>query len=360
MKTAKGVFTYAKRPGENRLLMPASGDRFGLTDAVSNRGRVSLDEGGDDWPLTRTGTMRAAARTSEVRMQIPRKSEPSKQTSRVPFWFGVVILGVTGLVSAHAIAQAPPQSFEVVSIKPRVTEPPLGGAGGTPPDRFERPDTTLVLLIRYAHDLFDFQVVGGPDWVRSKRWEVSAKAPGPVAGAAAMRPLVRRMLADRFALKAHIEMRELPIYNLVLARSDGKLGPKIKPAAADCTPFLTGQRPMQESPRDPENGFPLCSSGASFGGGVITPRLNGQPLSGLIRTLEATLQRRVVDKTGLKGKYDIELTYVDEQYQAQRTDASDGAALFTALQDQLGLKLESSRGPVDVLVVDSVSEPTVN
>ena len=142
--------------------------------------------------------------------------------------------------------------------------------------------------------------------------------------------------------------------------SDRRLGPKIKPAAVDCTPFLNGLRPEQEAPRDPDSGFSLCSVGASMGGGMITPRLNGQPLSGLILILEATLQRRVVDKTGLKGNYDIELTYVDERFQPQRADTSNGAALFTALQEQLGLKLESARGPVEVLVVDSVAEPTVN
>ena len=93
---------------------------------------------------------------------------------------------------------------------------------------------------------------------------------------------------------------------------------------------------------------------------MITPRLNGQPLSNLIRTLEATLQRRVVDKTALQGNYDIELTYVDERFQRQGADASAGPALFTALQEQLGMKLQAARGPVEVLVIDSVSEPTTN
>ena len=268
-----------------------------------------------------------------------------------------------GSLFASLQAQETPRSFDVVSIKPRVVQAPIGG-GGNAPDRFERPDTDLMLLIRYAYDLFPFQVVGAPDWVTSKRWEVSAKASGPV-NTAAMRTLVRRMLEDRFGLRAHQETRELPIYELVMLRSDRRLGPKIKPAAVDCTPFLSGQRPMQESPREPDSGFPLCSVGASIGGGLLTPRLNGQPLTGLIRNLEASLQRRVVDKTGLQGNYDIELTYVDERLLSQvpgaeRPADSAGASLFTALQEQLGMKLESSRGPVEVLVIDSVSEPTTN
>ena len=176
-----------------------------------------------------------------------------------------------------------------------------------------------------------------------------------------MRPLVRQMLKDRFALKAHMETREQPIYELVMARSDKRPGPKIKPATIDCTPFLSGRRPMQESPQD-SNGLPLCSAGASFSSNaLLTPRLNGQPLAGgLIRTLEAALQRRVVDKTGLTGNYDIELTYIDETLFRKGVGTEDGPSLRTALQEQLGMRLESARGPVEVLVIDSVSEPTTN
>jgi uncharacterized protein (TIGR03435 family) len=273
--------------------------------------------------------------------------------------YALVILGVVGMVAAHSLAQTAPQSFEVVSIKPRVGEAPIR-AGGNAPDRFEWPDAELTLLIRYAYDLFPFQVVSGPDWINTKQWEVSAKAGGPVMGAAAMRPLVRRMLEDRFALKAHIETRELPIYELVLTRSDGRLGPKIKTAAIDCTPFLNGQRPMQESPRD-SDGLPLCSAGASFSSGLLAPRLNGQPLAGgLLRILEAAMQRRVVNKTRLTGNYDIELTYIDETLFRKGVGTEDGPSLRTALQEQLGMRLESARGPVEVLVIDSVSEPTTN
>lgn len=269
------------------------------------------------------------------------------------------VLGFAGVCAAvPVVAQSQtPTAFEVASIRPRVGEAPLGGGAGAP-DRYEDPDTTLHFLIRVAYDLFDYQVVGGPEWIDSRPWAISAKAPAPV-NRVVMRSLLRKLLEDRFALKAHLETRVLPTYELVMSRSDRRLGPKIKAAAVDCTPFLTGQRPMQESPRDSQDGFPLCSSGASMGGGMITPRLNGQPLSGLIRTLEATLQRRVVDRTGLQGIYDIELTYVDERFAPQGANA-DGPALFTALQEQLGLKLESARGPVEVLVIDSVAEPTVN
>ena len=269
-------------------------------------------------------------------------------------------------VTAQSVAQSPtPASFEAVSIKPQTGDTALPG-GPSSPDRFEDPDTDLLFLVRYAYELFEYQIVGGPGWVRSKRWQISAKAPGPAQGPA-MRALVRQMLVDRFALKAHTETRQLPVYNLVLARGDQQLGPNIKPSTMDCMPFLTGQRPMSESPREKESGMAACSVGGSLSKeGLLTPRLNGQPLAGLVRNLEASLQRRVVDRTGLHGNFDITLGYVDDNLLAQSSlraaapASSEGPSLMTALQEQLGMKLESARGPVEVLVIDSVKEPTTN
>jgi uncharacterized protein (TIGR03435 family) len=275
------------------------------------------------------------------------------------------------IATAHLLAQAP-QSFDVVSIKPRVSVVPLRVGiptaaevvAGVPPDRFERRDTSLLSLITEAYDRFPFEVVGGPDWMRSKRWEVSARASAPVQQAA-LRELVRRMLEDRFALKAHVETREQPVFRLTMARSDGRLGPKIKEAATDCRPFLTGARPMAESPKDGA-GFPSCSEGVrrepadlSIANGVFTPRLNGQPLSGLIRRLEGMFRRRVIDDTGLRGLYDIEFSYPENAVQ-QALGTGDDPSLSTLLQEQLGMRLVGARGPAEVLVVDSAQEPTAN
>jgi uncharacterized protein (TIGR03435 family) len=262
------------------------------------------------------------------------------------------ILSASSILAAQA-----PQTFEVTSVKPRTGERPLEVGAGAP-DRFRRADITLRLLIRYAYDLQEFEIDGGPDWVSSARWEVTAKASGPVRPPQ-MRLLVRRMLEDRFGLKTHVETRELPSYELVMVRRDGGLGVNLKPAATDCSPFLSGERPMQESPRDEISGMPLCSVGGRLSAGLITPRLNGQPLAALARYLEAQVGRRVIDKTGLTGNYDVTITYLEEAISlppgAQR---KEGPALFTALQEQLGLRLESSRGPVDVMVIDSAHEPT--
>jgi uncharacterized protein (TIGR03435 family) len=278
------------------------------------------------------------------------------------------------IATAHLFAQAP-QSFDVVSIKPRIAVVPLRVGiptaaqvlAGAPPDRFDRPDTSLWSLITEAYERFPFEVVGGPDWMRSKSWEVSARASAPVSRTV-MRELVRRMLEDRFALKAHVETRgDQPVFRLTLARSDGRLGPKIKQAAMDCRPFLTGARPMAESPKDAA-GFPSCSEGVrrepadlTIANGVLTPRLNGQPLAGLVRRLEAMFRRHVIDDTGLRGLYDIEFSYPGNAVQqAPGTNTDDVPSLSTLLQEQLGMRLVGARGPAEVLVIDSAQEPTPN
>ena len=270
-----------------------------------------------------------------------------------------VVFAAAGLIAQSTV----PPASAIVSIKPSDTATRVR-TDSSSSDRFDWLDVTLAMLVRDAYDLFESQVIGGPDWMGSKRWDVSATVASLAPDEA--RQLVRRLVEERFALKAHTEMRELPVYNLTLVRR-GTLGPKIKPSMVDCTPFLTGQRPMQESPRDPSHRFGLCSEGGSFTpSGLLTPRLNGQPLTGLIQHLEEVLERPVIDRTSLKGNYDIELSYLEASLADKSVAAtagqsvSKGTTLFAALEQQLGLRLESARGPVEVLVIDSVSEPSAN
>jgi uncharacterized protein (TIGR03435 family) len=273
------------------------------------------------------------------------------------------------VVFVATLAAQAPQSFDVVSIKPRTSVLPFRVAlptaaqvlAGAPPDQFARPDANLMTLINDAYRRFPYEVVGGPDWIRSKRWEVMAKTAEPVSSAT-MRVLVQRMLENRFALKTHVEPREQSVFRLTLSRSDGRLGPKIKEAALDCRPFLTGTRPMAESPKD-SYGFPRCSDGvraepADANGVFFTPRLNGQPVSSLVRLLEGLLGRHVIDDTRLQGLYDIEFSYPVPV--GPPTIASGDEPLFTLLQEQLGMRLVGGRAAVDVLVIDSAQEPTPN
>ena len=280
--------------------------------------------------------------------------------SIAPFFALACIVAFTA--AALTAQNTAPSTSAIVSIKPSDTATRVRSDASST-DRFDWLEVTLAMLVSDAYDLFEFQVIGGPDWMSSKRWDVSATAAALAPDEA--RQLVRRLVEDRFALKAHREMRELPIYNLVLGRTDGTLGPKIQRSTVDCMPFLTGKRPMQDSPRDPNHRFGLCSEGGSFTpGGLLTPRLNGQPLTGLIQHLQEALERPVIDRTGLKGNYDIELSYLDESL-ADKSVSPNAAqseskrpSLVTALREQLGMKLEPTRGPVEVVVIDSVSEPT--
>ena len=132
----------------------------------------------------------------------------------------------------------------------------------------------------------------------------------------------------------------------------------MKPAEVDCEPFRSGKRPMQEAARD-GNGFPRCGTRFSFGAGIRTARYDGTPTSRLAEYLQTDVSRVVIDKTGLTGSFDIELTFEDDSFALPPgATRREGVSVFTALQEQLGLKLESARGPVEVLVIDSVERPT--
>jgi uncharacterized protein (TIGR03435 family) len=179
------------------------------------------------------------------------------------------------------------------------------------------------------------QVVGFPAGLRSGRFDVTAQTAPEVAAEApthiAMKPFMRTLLEERFKLRTHRERRELPVYALVRSHPN-ELGPRLSLAAIDCSKDAT------------RCGFP---------GGPVG-RIKAEALSAdlLMQLLANASGRIVVDRTGLKGPFTIDLEWSQDQ------TASDKPSIFTAVQEQLGLKLESSRAPVDVLVIDSVERPT--
>jgi uncharacterized protein (TIGR03435 family) len=203
---------------------------------------------------------------------------------------------------------------------------------------------TLVWLVRFAYDLPDYRLIGGPDWVRSVRFDVEARA-GRDASAEEVKRMVQALLKDRFQLVVRQERREGPIYALVAARSDKRLGPNLRPSTGDCA------QPVHEERRTPN-------------GGVSTQR-TCTPIAELVSAFSNALQAPVNDQTGLTGLWDSELSYTGERRRSTNAaaiaqDPNDAPALFTALQEQLGLKLESARGVVDVLVIESAAQPTEN
>jgi uncharacterized protein (TIGR03435 family) len=198
------------------------------------------------------------------------------------------------------------------------------------------------------------QVVGEPAWSSTEGFDIEAKvAPADVPTLARMtfdqrRTMYQTILADRFKLVVHHETRELPIYVLSVAKG----GSKLKPSAPDDPAAQTTRR-----------------IGMMMTNGKITA--NGAQITTLVTILSRNLGRTVVDKTGLTGNYDFTLEYAPEEGAAAQSGAAAGGAqpvspsdsapsIFTALQEQLGLKLESTKGPVDVIVIDHIEKPTEN
>src|SRR5688572_11865256 len=269
----------------------------------------------------------------------------------------LILAFVGGVVGVSAQAPDASTAFEVASIKPAPNEP-LRPVGQLSPDRFYRAPITLRHVISYAYGVQDFRIIGAPEWAASERWQVSAKAATAVAPLEMAR-LVQKLLADRFAMKAHMETRDLPIYSLVHARGDGRLGPQMNAAEFDCEPFLTGERRPVDAPVDQETGFSRCATRVGIGSGVRTVRYRGVSSSRLAKLLSTAVNRVIVDQTGLRGSHDVDLTFQDDTafIGAGSRRQREAPSLFTALQEQLGLRLEPSRGPVDVLVIDSVERP---
>jgi uncharacterized protein (TIGR03435 family) len=237
------------------------------------------------------------------------------------------------------------QTFEVASVRQNTS-------GATQTNiSFTKGGVTITNLqlraiIQFAYGISQpSRLAGIPDWANAERFDIVAR--GAIANIEERRAMLQALLADRFKLRAHTEQRNVPIFTLVLARGDGRLGPSLKPSTTDCAAEGRGGRGC--APR-------------SAGPGDI--KLTGIPMSQLAAVLSLTQGRTVIDRTGLTGAYDVELVFAPEGLLAGRGDAPQvpegRASLVTAIQEQLGLKLEPGNQPQDVLVVDSVSHPTEN
>jgi uncharacterized protein (TIGR03435 family) len=275
-------------------------------------------------------------------------------------FFSVVsmALGVSSGVNAQS-----PEVFEVVSIKPRTGERAVGGPSA--PDRFVRVDVTLRDLIRFAFTVQEFQIEGGPGWIASSRFDVNAKAPSVPPGPDGMRALVRRLLEDRFMLRARIETRDMPSYELRVARSDRRLGEQLRQSSFDCEAIAGAATATADDRARCDLRFrpTMTTSGGRPSIYSMTLMLQGVRLARLATLLQNEVKRIVTDKTELDGTFDLELEFAP---QARRpaglpgppSPPPDGPPLATALQEQLGLKLESVRAPVSVIVVESAGLPT--
>jgi uncharacterized protein (TIGR03435 family) len=250
---------------------------------------------------------------------------------------------LTGFILSAGLAcgQA---GFDVVSIK---LSDPLSRnmhMGIGPSGSFEASGVNLMSLIAQAYDVRGFQIAGGTGWMNDDRYTIVTKDEAKSPNAAELSAMndaqrqkaqdrlmakVRAMLADRFQLKVHRETKEMPVYDLTIAKGGVK---------------------MEVAPEDGNNEVSLNSSRTNEAKtGVTGKRL---PMEVLTRFLSNQVGRTVVDRTGLQGKYNFRLVY-----SADMGDTT-GPSIFTALQEQLGLKLESGKGPVEVVVIDSAEKPS--
>ncbi len=282
---------------------------------------------------------------------------------------GVAAVAAPILAQSVPLPLGPELRFEVASVKRstdasgkfRVGDQVWTSAGASfkPGGTFEAVNATLGSIIRLAFGLKEFQIVGAPEWVDSDRFDIQARAPQGAVESEGPRRL-QSLLADRFALKAHWETRDRPVYALVLARANGSLGPRIR-----------------QSEGTPAEGF------AAAGGRCTPPGPPGRSSMKLCGVTMASLadiflpmytDRRVVDRTGLTGGFDLVINFDARRTvagvgpagglpmppQAAEPDAADAISIFTALEEQLGLKLERQTGPGEVLVIDHVQPPTPN
>jgi uncharacterized protein (TIGR03435 family) len=264
-------------------------------------------------------------------------------------------LGGRGTLNAQSAADpSKPPAFEVASIKPNTSGDGRVLMMPQPGGRLNLVNVPLRLMIRNAYRVQDFQIVGGPDWMGTARYDVIAKAETGNPSQEELQLMMRALLADRFKLVVRSDKREMPTYALVTARSDGKLGTALRKSDADCGGAAAPPAPGQ---------VPRCGFMVGFG----NLKARGSTLAALASSLSTFAGRIVVDRTGLPGGFDADLTWTPDNLPRAQSDQPvtvngiaidpNGPSLFMALQEQLGLKLESTKGLVDVMVIDRAEKP---
>jgi len=251
-----------------------------------------------------------------------------------------LVAGLVLVAACAALGAAEGQSFDVASVHQNKSGTTQTSINYTP-GGVTFTNLQLRAIIQFAYGINQpARLAGVPDWANSERFDIVAH--GAVTSVEVRRLMLQTLLADRFKLAVHTERRSLPIYTLVLARSDGKLGPTLKPSTADCAAQRCGARTV--APGD--------------------VNLTGVQMGAFAAMLSITQGRSVVDGTGLTGMYDIHLAFAPDTTvgpgAAETAALDDRPSIFTALQEQLGLQLQPGTRPEDVIVVDRVSHPDEN
>jgi uncharacterized protein (TIGR03435 family) len=279
----------------------------------------------------------------------------------------IIVPAVAIVFGVEILAQSPARSgvtFEVASVKPNVSNSGTSNSN-EPPGGYVATNMTLRRLIAIAYRMrlpTDRERIVGPSWIDEARFDINARTP---AGSRVEQvpDMLRALLADRFQLAAHNETRETSVYALVRARTDGPIGPQLTRSSLDCSKPGAfrggaggpGAAAVIETPQ--------CGTISNVDGNGAVMRGGGRSMTDLAVSLTGRVNRDVIDRTGLGGTYDFVLRWTPENFQNPAGNAGpsrDGTLIFTALQEQLGLKLESQRGPVEFLIIDRVERPTAD
>ena len=278
---------------------------------------------------------------------------------------------LAGATSQNVPGRPEVPKWEAVSIKPCAIRGPRGGGARVTPGRIAlncQPVSAFIAwaFIQYADgQARPFSAIGnagtaiegGPSWIYSDRYTIEATVNGAPSNAVMQGPMLQAILEDRFKVKVHTETREVPVYHLTVAPD----GPKLRPfTQGTCVP-INLQREEPVPPPLPQ-GQRYCDSFVTPKGSTLSIHAEGSSVEEFVMLFLSTLslaERRVIDRSGLTGLFDIELEFTPPR-SADDPTAQGGVSVFTALREQLGLRLESARGPGQFLVVDSVERPTEN
>ena len=309
------------------------------------------------------------------------------------FAFAAIFAVRGGLTLLAQIQRSSSDAFDVISVKPSPPQPP-GARGGGPcgggpaqiePARFALCRSTAYLLISWgyglpcaraeAHDL----ILGGPGWLKSDQFDIQAVIPAgtPTYTREQFRDgigpelqlMIRNLLADRFKMVTHQESREKAVYALTVAKNGSKLQP-FEPDSCDSTPPQAPLRPIQPGQKRRCSHILGVLPATNRGGWKGNVTADGSTIAGFTDLLSLALDRPIIDRTGMSGLFDFSLDFSVEGTRLTQfliPDANQSAAaagslpsIFTAVQDQLGLKLEATKGPVDTIVIDQIEKPTKN
>jgi len=306
--------------------------------------------------------VRIMARHVGLRMSLGRKlllGTAGLLAVAMPVVFGVFHATQTRAESQAEDAANKPPVFAVASIRPNNSGARAVSIGAPSPDTFRAQNVWLRFLVQVAWDVKDFQVLGGPGWATSDRYDITAKSTEN-AGFPEMRLMLKALLEDRFQLKLHTETRELPIYALVVGKGAVKLRQTSEGSCA---------MPSPDRPANSPNPLPVCGNISSRPDGVDGI---GISMAQLASSLSNSMQQTVVDQTGLTGKFDVHMKWAADQSTpgfwapglahapSVEASADSGPSIFTVIREQLGLALEARKGPVTVLVIDHAEQPSPN